>query len=114
MLNDWSANLGWRTQISFIKNVRTLTHTGSHKNPTNEVGQALFGQTCAMGKPYYCVINRGRSTRRLPTATVAARLGLDCGGVYMGAVDVARPSLNVYRMKLLGAKVVAVESGSRP
>ena len=58
------------------------------------------------------IAETGAGQHGVATATIAARLGLECV-VYMGAVDVARQSLNVYRMKLLGAKVVAVESGSK-
>jgi tryptophan synthase beta chain len=85
-----------------------LNHTGSHKI-NNTVGQALLAKR--MGKTRI-IAETGAGQHGVATATVAARLGLECV-VYMGAVDVARQSLNVYRMKLLGAKVVAVESGSK-
>lgn len=85
-----------------------LNHTGSHKI-NNTVGQALLAKR--MGKTRI-IAETGAGQHGVATATVAARLGLECV-VYMGAVDVARQSLNVYRMKLLGATVVAVESGSK-
>ncbi|MCK4842272.1 MAG: tryptophan synthase subunit beta [Methylococcales bacterium] len=85
-----------------------LNHTGAHKI-NNTVGQALLAKR--MGKTRI-IAETGAGQHGVATATVAARLGLECV-VYMGAVDVERQALNVYRMKLLGAKVVAVESGSR-
>ncbi len=85
-----------------------LNHTGAHK-VNNTVGQALLAKR--MGKPRV-IAETGAGQHGVATATVAARLGLKCR-VYMGAEDVQRQSLNVYRMKLLGAEVVAVESGSR-
>ena len=85
-----------------------LNHTGSHKI-NNTVGQALLAKR--MGKTRI-IAETGAGQHGVATATVAARLGLECV-IYMGAVDVARQSLNVYRMKLLGATVVAVESGSK-
>jgi tryptophan synthase beta chain len=85
-----------------------LNHTGSHKI-NNTIGQALLAKR--MGKTRI-IAETGAGQHGVATATVAARLGLECV-VYMGAVDVARQSLNVYRMKLLGATVVPVESGSK-
>ncbi|MEQ8860206.1 MAG: tryptophan synthase subunit beta [Pseudomonadales bacterium] len=85
-----------------------LNHTGAHK-VNNTVGQALLAKR--MGKPRV-IAETGAGQHGVATATVAARLGLKCR-VYMGAEDVRRQSLNVYRMKLLGAEVVPVESGSR-
>jgi tryptophan synthase beta chain len=85
-----------------------LNHTGAHK-VNNTVGQALLAKR--MGKPRV-IAETGAGQHGVATATIAARLGLECR-VYMGAEDVQRQSLNVYRMKLLGAEVVAVESGSR-
>jgi tryptophan synthase beta chain len=73
------------------------------------VGQALLAKR--MGKTRI-IAETGAGQHGVATATIAARLGLECV-VYMGAVDVARQSLNVYRMKLLGATVIAVESGSK-
>ncbi len=85
-----------------------LNHTGAHKI-NNTVGQALLAKR--MGKRRI-IAETGAGQHGVATATVAARLGLECV-VYMGAVDVERQKLNVYRMKLLGAQVVPVESGSR-
>ncbi len=101
----WSRELGG-AQI-YLKR-EDLNHTGSHKI-NNTVGQALLAKR--MGKTRI-IAETGAGQHGVATATVAARLGLECV-VYMGAVDVARQSLNVYRMKLLGATVVAVESGSK-
>ena len=101
----WSRELGG-AQI-YLKR-EDLNHTGAHK-VNNTIGQALLAKR--MGKTRI-IAETGAGQHGVATATVAARLGLECV-VYMGAVDVARQSLNVYRMKLLGAKVVAVESGSR-
>ena len=85
-----------------------LNHTGAHK-VNNTVGQALLAKK--MGKPRV-IAETGTGQHGVATATIAARLGLECV-VYMGAEDVKRQSPNVYRMKLLGAKVVPVESGSK-
>jgi len=85
-----------------------LNHTGAHK-VNNTVGQALLARR--MGKTRI-IAETGAGQHGVATATVAARLGLDCV-VYMGAVDVARQEANVYRMRLLGAEVVPVTSGSR-
>jgi tryptophan synthase beta chain len=101
----WSRNLGG-AQI-YLKR-EDLNHTGAHK-VNNTVGQALLAKR--MGKTRI-IAETGAGQHGVATATVAARLGLECV-VYMGAVDVARQALNVYRMKLLGATVVAVESGSK-
>ncbi len=85
-----------------------LNHTGAHK-VNNTIGQALLAKR--MGKPRV-IAETGAGQHGVATATVAARLGLECQ-VYMGAEDVKRQSLNVYRMKLLGAEVIPVQSGSR-
>ena len=85
-----------------------LNHTGAHK-VNNTIGQALLAKR--MGKTRI-IAETGAGQHGVATATVAARLGLECH-VYMGAEDVQRQAPNVYRMKLLGANVVAVESGSR-
>jgi tryptophan synthase beta chain len=85
-----------------------LNHTGAHK-VNNTVGQALLAKK--MGKPRV-IAETGAGQHGVATATIAARLGLECV-VYMGAEDVKRQSPNVYRMKLLGAKVVPVQSGSK-
>ena len=85
-----------------------LNHTGAHKI-CNTIGQALLAKR--MGKPRI-IAETGAGQHGVASATVAARLGLQCD-VYMGAEDVERQSLNVYRMKLLGANVIAVNSGTR-
>jgi tryptophan synthase beta chain len=85
-----------------------LAHTGSHKI-NNVVGQALL--TKRMGKPRM-IAETGAGQHGVASATAAARLGLECT-VYMGEVDTQRQSLNVFRMELLGAKVVPVTSGSK-
>ncbi|MDT8428165.1 MAG: tryptophan synthase subunit beta [Pseudomonadales bacterium] len=85
-----------------------LNHTGAHKI-NNTIGQALLAKY--MGKPRI-IAETGAGQHGVASATVAARLGLECH-VYMGAEDIKRQAANVYRMKLLGATVVSVESGSR-
>ena len=85
-----------------------LNHTGAHKI-NNTVGQALLAQHLA--KPRI-IAETGAGQHGVATATVAARLGLECV-VYMGSEDIKRQSSNVYRMKLLGAEVVPVTSGSK-
>lgn len=85
-----------------------LNHTGAHKI-NNCIGQALLARY--MGKPRI-IAETGAGQHGVASATVAARFGLECQ-VYMGSEDIARQSLNVYRMKLLGAQVVPVTSGSR-
>lgn len=85
-----------------------LNHTGAHKI-NNTIGQAILAKRS--GKPRV-IAETGAGQHGVATATVAARMGLDCV-VYMGAEDVKRQAPNVYRMKLLGAQVVAVESGSK-
>jgi tryptophan synthase beta chain len=85
-----------------------LNHTGAHKI-NNTIGQALLARR--MGKPRV-IAETGAGQHGVATATVAARYGMECV-VYMGSEDVKRQSPNVYRMHLLGATVVPVESGSR-
>jgi tryptophan synthase beta chain len=85
-----------------------LNHTGAHKI-NNTVGQALVAKR--MGKTRI-IAETGAGQHGVASATVAARLGLECV-VYMGAVDIQRQAINVYRMKLLGAQVVPVTSGSK-
>jgi len=85
-----------------------LNHTGAHKI-NNTIGQVLLARR--MGKPRI-IAETGAGQHGVATATICARYGLECV-VYMGAEDVKRQSPNVYRMHLLGAKVVPVESGSR-
>jgi tryptophan synthase beta chain len=84
-----------------------LNHTGAHKI-NNVIGQALLAKR--MGKPRI-IAETGAGQHGVATATICARFGLECV-VYMGSEDVARQAQNVYRMKLLGATVVPVESGS--
>ena len=85
-----------------------LNHTGAHKI-NNCIGQALLARR--MGKPRV-IAETGAGQHGVATATVAARYGMECV-VYMGSEDVKRQAANVYRMKLLGARVVPVESGSK-
>ena len=85
-----------------------LNHTGAHKI-NNTIGQALLAKR--MGKPRI-IAETGAGQHGVATATICARYGLECV-VYMGSEDVKRQSPNVYRMKLLGATVVPVESGSK-
>jgi len=101
----WSREIGG-AQI-WLKR-EDLNHTGAHK-VNNTIGQALLAKKS--GKPRV-IAETGAGQHGVATATVAARLGLQCE-IYMGAEDVQRQKLNVYRMHLLGAKVVPVESGSR-
>ena len=85
-----------------------LNHTGAHK-VNNTMGQALLARR--MGKPRV-IAETGAGQHGVATATMAARFGLECV-VYMGSEDIKRQAANVYRMKLLGASVVPVESGSK-
>lgn len=100
----WSNELGG-AQI-YLKR-EDLNHTGAHK-VNNTIGQALLAKHT--GKPRV-IAETGAGQHGVATATVAARLGLKCQ-VYMGAEDVERQKINVYRMKLLGAEVIPVHSGS--
>lgn len=101
----WSDQLGG-AQI-YLKR-EDLNHTGAHK-VNNTIGQALLAKR--LGKPRV-IAETGAGQHGVATATVAARFGMKCV-VYMGAEDVQRQAANVYRMKLLGAEVVPVTSGSR-
>lgn len=101
----WSRKLGG-AQI-YLKR-EDLNHTGAHKI-NNTVGQALLARH--MGKNRV-IAETGAGQHGVATATVAARFGMECV-VYMGAEDIQRQAINVYRMRLLGADVVAVKSGSR-
>ncbi|NYT43361.1 tryptophan synthase subunit beta [Alcaligenaceae bacterium] len=101
----WSEKLGG-AQIWFKR--EDLNHTGAHKI-NNCIGQILLARR--MGKPRI-IAETGAGQHGVATATVAARYGLECV-VYMGSEDVRRQASNVYRMKLLGATVVPVNSGSR-
>jgi len=103
-----AARLSRELGVQLFLKREDLNHTGAHK-VNNTVGQALLAKR--MGKPRV-IAETGAGQHGVATATVAARLGLECQ-VYMGAEDVKRQSLNVYRMKLLGAEVVPVHSGSR-
>jgi tryptophan synthase beta chain len=85
-----------------------LNHTGAHKI-NNTVGQAMVARR--MGKPRV-IAETGAGQHGVATATIAARYAMECV-VYMGAEDIKRQAANVYRMKLLGASVVPVESGSK-
>ena len=101
----WSERLGGAK--IYLKR-EDLNHTGAHK-VNNTIGQALLARY--MGKQRV-IAETGAGQHGVATATVAARLGMECV-VYMGAEDVQRQALNVYRMRLLGAEVIPVESGSR-
>ncbi len=101
----WSQQLGG-AQI-YLKR-EDLNHTGAHKI-NNCIGQALLARR--MGKPRV-IAETGAGQHGVASATVAARYGMECV-VYMGSEDVRRQAANVYRMKLLGATVVPVESGSK-
>ena len=101
----WSEQLGGAR--IFLKR-EDLNHTGAHK-VNNTVGQALLAKH--MGKTRI-IAETGAGQHGVATATVAARLGIECC-VFMGEEDVRRQALNVYRMKLLGAEVIPVTSGSR-
>src|SRR5450830_573316 len=101
----WSEMMGG-AQIYFKR--EDLNHTGAHKI-NNVIGQALLAKR--MGKPRV-IAETGAGQHGVATATICARFGLECV-VYMGSEDVKRQAQNVYRMKLLGATVVPVESGSK-
>jgi tryptophan synthase beta chain len=101
----WSAQLGG-AQI-YLKR-EDLNHTGAHKI-NNCIGQALLARR--MGKPRV-IAETGAGQHGVASATVAARYGMECV-VYMGSEDIKRQAANVYRMKVLGATVVPVESGSK-
>ena len=101
----WSRELGG-AQI-YLKR-EDLNHTGAHK-VNNTVGQAMLARR--MGKNRI-IAETGAGQHGVASATVAARYGMQCV-VYMGAEDIQRQAINVYRMRLLGAEVVSVESGSK-
>ena len=101
-------NLGRQLGIRLILKREDLNHTGSHKI-NNVLGQTLLAKR--MGKKRI-VAETGAGQHGVASATAAALLGLECK-VYMGAVDVERQALNVFRMRLLGAEVEAVHSGSQ-
>jgi len=101
----WSDLLGG-AQIYFKR--EDLNHTGAHKI-NNTMGQAMVARRMGKGR---VIAETGAGQHGVATATVAARYGMECV-VYMGAEDIKRQAANVYRMKLLGASVVPVESGSK-
>jgi tryptophan synthase beta chain len=101
----WSEDMGG-AQIYFKR--EDLNHTGAHKI-NNVIGQALLAKR--MGKPRV-IAETGAGQHGVATATICARFGMECV-VYMGSEDVKRQVQNVYRMELLGATVVPVESGSK-
>ncbi len=101
----------WSEQIDGAKiyfKREDLNHTGAHKI-NNALGQGLLAQR--MGKTRI-IAETGAGQHGVAAATIAARLGLECV-VYMGAEDIARQSINVYRMKLLGAEVIPVTAGTQ-
>jgi tryptophan synthase beta chain len=100
--------LGRRLGVRLLLKREDLNHTGSHKI-NNVLGQTLLAKR--MGKKRI-VAETGAGQHGVASATAAALMGLECK-VYMGAVDVERQALNVFRMRLLGAEVEAVHSGSR-
>ena len=101
----WSNNLGGAK--IYLKR-EDLNHTGAHKI-NNTVGQALLAKYSGKKR---IIAETGAGQHGVASATIAARLGMECQ-VYMGAEDVERQALNVYRMKLLGAKVYPVTSGTK-
>jgi tryptophan synthase beta chain len=101
-------NLGKELGLRLLLKREDLNHTGSHKI-NNVLGQALLARR--MGK-HRLVAETGAGQHGVATATAASLLGMECA-VYMGEVDVERQALNVFRMKLLGAEVFPVSSGSR-
>ncbi len=112
--------VGRETPLYFAKNIsdeigakvylkrEDLNHTGAHK-VNNVIAQGLLAKKLGKTK---VIAETGAGQHGVATATIAALLGLECT-VFMGAKDVARQELNVFRMKLLGAKVISVESGSK-
>jgi tryptophan synthase beta chain len=100
--------LGSHLGVRLLLKREDLNHTGSHKI-NNVLGQALLARRMGKGR---LVAETGAGQHGVATATAAALLGMECK-VYMGAVDVDRQALNVFRMRLLGAEVESVGSGSR-
>jgi tryptophan synthase beta chain len=101
----WSRQLGGARV--YLKR-EDLNHTGAHK-VNNTIGQALLAKRMGKGR---IIAETGAGQHGVATATVAARLGLECV-IYMGAEDIKRQAINVYRIRLLGAEVVPVTSGSK-
>ncbi|MGH7657802.1 MAG: pyridoxal-phosphate dependent enzyme, partial [Gemmatimonadales bacterium] len=100
--------LAERTGCRVVLKREDLNHTGAHKI-NNTVGQALLARRMNKRR---IIAETGAGQHGVATATICARFGLECV-IYMGAEDVARQALNVYRMRLLGATVVPVTSGTR-
>ena len=101
-------NLSKKLNLKLYTKREDLAHTGAHKI-NNALGQALLAKY--MGKTRL-IAETGAGQHGVATATAAAKLGLECE-IYMGTVDIERQKLNVFRMKLLGAKVIPVDSGSK-
>lgn len=104
----YAANLSKELGANIYLKREDLNHTGAHK-VNNVIAQGLMAKRLGMKK---VIAETGAGQHGVATATIAALLGLECE-VFMGAKDVARQELNVFRMKLLGAKVHAVQSGSK-
>lgn len=104
----YAANLSKELGAKIYLKREDLNHTGAHK-VNNVIAQGLMAKRLGKKK---VIAETGAGQHGVATATIAALLGLECE-VFMGAKDVARQELNVFRMKLLGAKVHAVESGSK-
>ena len=104
----YAANLSKELSAKIYLKREDLNHTGAHK-VNNVIAQGLIAQRLGKRK---VIAETGAGQHGVATATIAALLGLECD-IFMGAKDVARQELNVFRMKLLGAKVHAVESGSK-
>lgn len=104
----YAANLSQELGAKIYLKREDLNHTGAHK-VNNVIAQGLMAKRLGMKK---VIAETGAGQHGVATATIAALLGLECE-VFMGAKDVARQELNVFRMKLLGAKVHAVQSGSK-
>jgi tryptophan synthase beta chain len=104
----FAENLSKRTRTKIYLKREDLAHTGAHKI-NNALGQGLLAKF--MGKKRI-IAETGAGQHGVATATVAARLGLECA-IYMGRTDMERQTPNVYRMKLLGAKVIPVDTGTR-
>ena len=104
----YAANLSKELDAKIYLKREDLNHTGAHK-VNNVIAQGLMAKRLGMKK---VIAETGAGQHGVATATIAALLGLECE-VFMGAKDVARQELNVFRMKLLGAKVHAVQSGSK-
>jgi tryptophan synthase beta chain len=100
--------LSERLGLRILLKREDLTHTGSHKI-NNVMGQALLARRMGKGR---LIAETGAGQHGVAAATAAAYFGMECV-VYMGAVDTERQALNVFRMELLGAEVIAVHSGSR-